>query len=82
MDTNKSTKVILQLLEHRFGQNPNFSLDDYLHAFGNEHDALLYSTLFLPEIVEIEGSVFLTRNIRDQSKIAEEIRTNGKKILR
>lgn len=32
---------------------------DYLHAFGNVRGALLYSTLFVPELIEVEGCVFL-----------------------
>jgi hypothetical protein len=36
-----------------------FDRSDYLHAFGNVRDALLYSALFTPELVDVEGFVFL-----------------------
>jgi hypothetical protein len=32
---------------------------DYLHAFGNLRDPLLYAALFVPEFVEVEGFIFL-----------------------
>jgi len=41
MDMNFDSQQLVQYLRKHFGNN-NFSLDDYIHAFGNERDALLY----------------------------------------
>lgn len=32
---------------------------DYLHEFGNVQSALLYSILFIPDFVEVDGSVLI-----------------------
>jgi hypothetical protein len=32
---------------------------DFLHCFGSVEGALLYAALFVPELIEIEGCVFL-----------------------
>lgn len=58
----------------------NFSSDDYLHAFGRESDALLYWTLFFPELVEIENRVFLRRMVTDEEGLSEAIANSHKPI--
>jgi hypothetical protein len=53
---------VTALLKVRYGPGNGtepWDRADYLHAFGNFRDALLYSTLFAPEFVEVEGCVLL-----------------------
>ena len=53
---------VTALLKVRYGPGNGtepWDRADYLHAFGNVRDALLYSTLFVPDFVEVEGCVFL-----------------------
>lgn len=44
-------------------QHLNFNFEDYVHNYGNVQDALLYSTLFMPELMLFENSVVLRENI-------------------
>jgi hypothetical protein len=58
-----------------------FDIRDILHAFGSPLDALMYSTLFCPEFVEINGMVFLKGTIEDetdQQRLAETFEQCGK----
>lgn len=54
------TSMLRAALGDRDGSVP-FDRLDYLYAFGNVQDALLYSALFAPELVEVEGCVFLKK---------------------
>jgi hypothetical protein len=63
---------LLNVFRKHFNYTDNFDLDDYLHCFGKGSYALLYTILFFPELVEIESSVFLKRNISN----SEEIKKN------
>ena len=44
----------------------NFNSEDYLHCHGNAGHAILYSTLFLPAMEEVCGSVLLSGTISDK----------------
>ncbi len=44
------------------GSCSGFSLSDFVHAFGKASDALLYSSLFMPELIKIEDSILLRDN--------------------
>jgi len=53
---------VTALLKVRYGPGNGtepWDCADYLHAFGNVGDALLYSTLFVPEFIEVEGCILL-----------------------
>jgi hypothetical protein len=53
---------VTALLAARYGDGNGiepWERADYLHAHGNFSDALLYSVLFVPEFIEVEGCVFL-----------------------
>jgi hypothetical protein len=57
---------LLEVLHGHFapdGGDENFRGDDYLHAFGRASEALLYSALFLPDLMEVDGSILLTRGL-------------------
>lgn len=73
MVMNDSLNQLIKIFYKQFGIHPNFSLDDYLHSYGKESHALLYSVLFFPELIEIESSIFLKRNINDESFLKNEI---------
>lgn len=64
MDTDR----ILDALRRNFGQSgyENFAAHDFLHAEGSARKAILYSTLFFPEFVEVDGIVLLKMNVADQ----------------
>ena len=40
----------------------DFSLTDFLHLEGNDSEALLYTVLFMPPLLEMDGSVLLNLN--------------------
>lgn len=80
MDINNHSKQLLQFLRRHFGGMENFSLDDYLHAFGKESNALLYWSLFFPELVEVENRVFLNRMVIDKEALKGEINNTNKSI--
>lgn len=52
-------------LKRYFGET-GFNSSDFIHAFGQASRAILYSCLFIPEFVEVQGSVLL------ESKISTE----------
>ena len=50
----KALRAAFGLLNHS-----NLDSDDFLFTYGNAKDALLYASLFLPETIEVEGTVLL-----------------------
>jgi hypothetical protein len=44
---------------HANADTSNFNVLDFVSAFGNPLDALVYSKLFWPEFLEFEGMIFL-----------------------
>jgi hypothetical protein len=56
----------LKVLESNFPEGTeNFDSGDFLYCFGNATEAILYSTLFLPDIEEFCGRVVLSVPISD-----------------
>ena len=54
----------LAVLESYFrGDNTNFDALDYLHKYGSGSQALLAARLFVPEFVELSGSVLLLASV-------------------
>jgi len=47
-------------------ENESFDFRDMIHAVGSPLDALMYSTLFWPQFVEIDGMIFLEGTIEDE----------------
>jgi hypothetical protein len=58
-DSGERVTALLTLRYGRGNGTEPWDPADYLHAFGNLRDALLYAALFLPEFVEVEGFVLL-----------------------
>ncbi|TVQ83094.1 MAG: hypothetical protein EA357_07060 [Micavibrio sp.] len=63
----KLIDVIERKFEKTVGDEKFDSLGDWLYAAGKASEALLYSTLFMPELVEVDGSVLLAWSILDKS---------------
>ena len=63
--TSKSAaKALLESLgEHFRGLDGKSDLDDFVHLHGTPVQALLYSVLFLPELVILDDSVLLAWNV-------------------
>lgn len=74
---NKKAKMI-EIFHKHFGFRSEFSENDYLYAFGKASNSLLYSFLFLPELLEIEKVVFLKKNVYDVGLIKEELVSGDK----
>src|SRR4029077_3728232 len=80
------TSTLLSILERRYGgeiaAKANGSGDrggdalDFLHAFGSAHAALLYAVLFVPQFIEIEGSILL----KDFGKRSFELEEIAKRV--
>lgn len=51
-------KILRRVFKPEEGLVPSAPFD-YLHEFGNVHSALLYSILFVPNFVEMDGSILI-----------------------
>jgi hypothetical protein len=45
----------------------NIAEETMIHLFGNAQHALLYADLFLPELAEVDGIIFLKANVESSS---------------
>ena len=59
MDINRQPSAIIELLAQHFGTRILQRPEDYLLKFGSVGGALLHSTLFVPGLVRIDGSILL-----------------------
>lgn len=75
---NNSKSEYMAFLRNKFNYDANFSPDDYLYMFGKESDAFFYSTLYLPELIEVESVVFLQWGVDSQEAI-NKLKDNLKK---
>jgi hypothetical protein len=68
------TVELLTALEQYYGAGENFEAEDYLYSRGNPRDAILYSSLFMPEFVELKGLVLLKWVVSDEAtaRISDE----------
>jgi hypothetical protein len=63
----------------------NFDVLDFVAAFGSPLQALMYSRLFWPEFVEIDGMVFLKESMEyedDRRRLAEALEHYGGNLTR
>jgi hypothetical protein len=67
---------LLDIFRKHFGNRLNFSEDDYLYSCGKGVDALLYSVIFMPELIEIKSRVFMKGNIYDKSKVLNALNSS------
>lgn len=59
-------------LKRYFGET-GFNSSDFIHAFGQASRAILYSCLFIPEFVEVQGSVLLESKISTEDALSRFI---------
>lgn len=64
--TTELINVIGQRFRSSVAEKPT-SLGDWLHAVGRGGEALLYSILFMPELVLVSGSVLLAWGLPDEA---------------
>jgi hypothetical protein len=64
--TTELTRIIDQKFGSSLPQKPT-SLGDWLHAVGKASEALLYSILFMPELIEVGGSILLAWGVPDEA---------------
>ena len=55
------------ILSYFLPEDATFSEDpkDLVHQYGDMISALLYSTIFFPEFIEVDGSILLKNNVSD-----------------
>gem|GEM_PF-978193 len=63
------TRSLLDTIRRYFPDNGGFEEVDFLHVYGDPIQALLYSALFCPETVEVDGMVFLTLQVSDRDDV-------------
>jgi len=63
---------LLDILRRRLPEQDTsgFTLADFVYAAGSPVDALLYSQLFWPELLEIDGAVLLRDGVEDEDDFA------------
>ncbi len=64
--------ALLATLRRRFPDQDamNFTALDFIYAAGAPADALLYSVLFWPELLEVDGAVLLRASVEDEDGLA------------
>ena len=71
MDANKSDFIARLRQRYSTSETRNFSVLDFVAAFGSPFDALLYAHLFWPEFVEVDGMVLRKEMVEDAEDIAK-----------
>jgi hypothetical protein len=63
---------LLDILRQRLPDQDTsgFTLADFVYAAGSPIDALLYSRLFWPELLEVDGAVLLRDGVEDEDDLA------------
>lgn len=61
-------EITLFLRKHFPTAENGFSSTDFIHCFGRASDALLYSLLYMPELIEVNGSILLAWNVPDEKE--------------
>ena len=62
MQSEQLEELVTDVLTRRYGDGGGtvpFERADFAHAFGNGGDALLYSAIFAPDFIQIDGFIFL-----------------------
>lgn len=64
MDTRKLFSKMSNFLRTHFPEKgETFDFEDYIHAYGKASDALIYSTIFMPELIVLNDSVLIKSNV-------------------
>ena len=78
MEDHHLVRRLQQLLPD--SDTANFDVLDFVAAFGSPLEALMYSRLFWPEFVEIDGMIFLKESIEyedDRQRLARALEYYG-----
>ena len=69
-------EALIRTLRRRFSDRDTtgFRVLDFIYAAGSPVDALLYSSLFWPELLEVDGAILLRATVEDDEDLAR-IRT-------
>ena len=65
-------EALIRTLQRRFSDRDTtgFRLRDFIYAEGSPVDALLYSSLFWPELLEVDGAILLRATVEDDDGLA------------
>jgi hypothetical protein len=65
-------ETLIRTLRRRFSDRDTtgFRLLDFIHAEGSPVEALLYSSLFWPELLEVDGAILLRAAVEDDEDLA------------
>lgn len=65
-------EALIRRLQRRFSDRDttDFRLLDFIYAEGSPVDALLYSSLFRPELLEVDGAILLRATVEDDDELA------------
>lgn len=78
----KDEQLIASLRKHHADADTRrFNVLDFLSAFGNPLDALMYAKLFWPDFVEYKGMIFLKDHVEDEedrARIMQALETFSK----
>lgn len=74
---NEMNARLMKLLSKSYSNPGDYDVDDFLYSYGVCIDALLYSSLFTPELIEIDSSVLLKSRVSNKEAI-EEFRKSNK----
>ncbi len=68
-----------EFLSNNFTKSENFEEFDFLFSYGKLKDALLYSVLFMPDLIEIDSCILLKDRLQNEEilrKFKKEIEEN------
>ena len=65
-------EALIRRLQRRFSDRDttDFRLLDFIYAEGSPVDALLYSSLFWPELLAVDGAILLRATVEDDDELA------------
>ena len=64
----KTFSSVLHILTRYFPAADGSGISDVIHEFGRASDSLLYAALYVPDLVEENGSVLLKWSLPDESE--------------
>lgn len=62
----KLNQILHRIFSPKKDNALSLDLDDFVYEYGNGHQAILYSCLFMPPLIEWEGSIFFSSCLKSQ----------------
>lgn len=61
MDINSTNRLLDTFARQHFPQTPDqeCSFEDYIHLYGSPSEAIIYSTLYMPQLTKVGDSILL-----------------------